>query len=71
MLIDAPRGKMKLVTLFDTPQFLFTEYMVNGRVVTDDAVKQDVIRAARMFLKCFQGLVLNPKYRNKGNVITA
>lgn len=71
MLMEAPSGRIKLETLLDTPQFLFTEDMVRGRVVTEDEVKQAVNSAPRIIIKCFQGFVLKPKYMIRGNVITA
>src|SRR5690606_36394792 len=44
ILIVAPNGSTKLDTLFDTPEFVWTASIVNGKVADDDLVEKAVSR---------------------------
>ena len=45
MLTVAPSGRVKPVIFLETPAFLFTQLMVNGRVDEEEAVEKAVSSA--------------------------
>ena len=50
MLMVAPRGRVKLVILLDTPARLRIQSMVRGRVAEDEAVEKAVSKAGAIAL---------------------
>jgi len=71
ILMVAPNGKTKLVTLFDAPAFSSTELIVNGRVAEDDEVENAVSSAADIALKWATGEIPPISDNNSGSVISA
>ena len=65
----APRGNVKLATLFETPSLTSTAYIVRGSVAFDDDVENAVSSGVAMFLRCFSGLALPSILTDKGRVI--
>ena len=50
MLIVAPMGRTKLVTLFETPAFFSMQAMVTGSVTDEELVEKAVAMAEPMAL---------------------
>ena len=62
----APRGRVKLPTLRETPILWVTHLRVSGRVAEDEAVENAVSRAGDIALKWQTGLIFPKILSNKG-----
>ena len=57
ILMVAPKGRTKLVVLFETPTSFSTQSIVPGRGAPDELVENAVMNAGAMALKCLIGLM--------------
>jgi hypothetical protein len=71
MFTVAPRGRVKLVTLRETPARFWTHSIVKGKVAEEDAVENAVRRAGDIAWKCFQGFSLPTNLRKSGRMTKA
>ena len=67
----APRGKVKLVILFDTPLLCSSASMVSGNVALEDEVENAVKSGVAIFLKWVNGLACPTKRTSRGRKINA
>ena len=57
ILMVAPKGRTKLVVLFETPTSFLTQSVAIGRVALDELVENAVINAGAVAFKCLIGLI--------------
>ena len=65
----APRGRVKLDILFDTPEFSSTAVMVRGKVAPEEEVENAVSRGVDMFFICLKGRDFPITLTTKGKVM--
>ena len=71
MFTVAPKGKVKLVILFETPLLCSTASIVNGKVALDEAVEKAVMSGVIILFMCLKGFAFATKRTINGNVTNA
>lgn len=69
ILMVAPRGKVKLLILFETPEFSSTAVMVKGKVAPDEEVENAVKIGVAIFFICLKGWAFPSNLVRIGKVI--